>query len=380
VSAAGVSVRPVRTRAERKAFIRLQWEVMRGVPHWVPPLRLERKELIDPRKNPFFEHGEAELFLAYRGGVPVGRISAQVDRLHLERYGDDTGFFGFFDAPDDPAVARALWEAVEGWHRARGHARVRGPFQLNINGEAGVLVDGFDTPPSLMMPHNPPYYGALLEGLGLGKAKDLYAWRYHPGELTEPTRMLADMTRGVEGLIVRGIDTSRLPEEVRTIMTIFNEAWSNNWGYVPLTELELEKMAKEFKLIVDPAIALVAELDGEPAAMALALPNLNAAIHDLNGRLLPFGWAKLLWRLKVHKPNSARLVLLGIRPKFRGRPELKGLSVLLYSEIHTRGTAAGYTGASELSWTLEDNRKINQGIALMGGKKYKTYRVYEKAL
>ncbi len=262
------------------------------------------------------------------------------------------------------------------WHRERGLTRVLGPFQLNINGESGLLVEGFDTPPSLMMPHNPPYYATLLEGLGLRKAKDLYAWRYVPGELSEPTRMLADMTRQAPGLRVRGVDKRHLAREVRTIMTIFNEAWENNWGFVPMTEAELDKMAREFKLIVDPALALIAEIDGEPAAMALALPNLNAVIGDLDGRLLPFGWAKLLWRLKVRKPTSARLVLLGIRPKFRGRPELKGLSVLLYVEIHTRGVAAGYTGASELSWTLEDNDKINHGITLMGGERYKTYRVY----
>ncbi|RME75998.1 MAG: hypothetical protein D6776_02070 [Planctomycetota bacterium] len=376
----GIEVRPVTTGRDRRRFVDLEWRCKRDLPHWVPPLRLERRELIDPRKNPFFEHGEAQLFLAWRGGEPIGRISAQIDRLHLERHGDATGFFGFFDAPNDPEVAAALWEAARGWLRERGMERARGPFQLNINGESGLLVDGFDTPPSLMMPHNPPYYAALLEGLGFEKAKDLYAWRYEPGELSATTREIADKTRAAPGLRLRSVDTRRLREEVRTIMTIFNEAWENNWGFVPLTERELDKMAAEFRLIIDPALALIAEIEGEPAAMALALPNLNAVIGDLDGRLLPFGWAKLLWRLKVRKPDSARLVLLGIRPKFRRRRALKGLSVLLYAEIHTRGTAAGYTGASELSWTLEDNRRINQGIALMGGKRYKTYRIYERAL
>ncbi len=374
-----VEVRPVRTRAERRAFLELPYALLGGDPHWVPPLRLERRELLDPRKNPFFEHGEAELFVAWRDGRPVGRVSAQLDRLHHERHDPREGFFGFFDAPDDADVVAALWRAVEDWHRRKGHRRVLGPFGFTINGEMGVLVDGFDSPPFVMMNHNPPYYAARLEALGLRKAKDVFAWRYVPGELNEPTRQIAEHTRGVPGLRLRPLDARRMDAEVRTVMTIFNEAWSDNWGYLPFTESELRKMAREFKLLLDPRVAFVAEIDGEPAAMALSLPNLNEAIADLEGALFPTGLAKLLWRVKVRGLSSLRLVLLGIRPKFRGRPELKGLSVLLYVESHQQAVAAGYR-QGELSWTLEDNDKINQGIRLMGGVPYKTYRVYAKDL
>jgi hypothetical protein len=375
----GVEVRPVRTPGERKAFVRVQFDLLRGDPQWVPPLVLERLELLDPRKNPFFEHGEAELFVAWRGGRPVGRISAQLDRLHHERHDPAEGFFGFFDAPDDPEVVGALWRAVEDWHRARGHRRVLGPFSFTINGEMGVLIDGFDTPPFLMMNHNPPYYAARLEALGLTRAKDVFAWRYVPGELNDATRQIAEYTRSVPGVKLRRLDPKRLDAEVRTVMTIFNEAWSSNWGYLPFTENELSKMAREFKLLLDPRVAFVVEVDGEPAAMALSMPNLNEAIRDLDGRLLPTGLFKLLWRLKVKGLRSLRLILLGIRPKFRGRPELKGLSVLLYVETHLQAVAAGYD-LGELSWTLEDNEKINNGIRLMGGVPYKTYRVFQKAL
>ncbi|GIW71244.1 MAG: hypothetical protein KatS3mg102_0786 [Planctomycetota bacterium] len=377
---ASIAVRPALSSVERRAFVELEWRLMRRDPAWIPPLRRERQALLDRRHNPFFEHGEAEFFVAWRRGEPVGRISAQLDRLHLDRYRDATGFFGFFLAPDEPEVARALWEAAAGWLRARGLVRARGPFQLNINGEAGVLVEGFAEPPFLLMPHDPPWSARLLEGLGFTKAKDLYAWRYVPGALSEPTLQLAEMTRATPGLVVRGVQRRRLAAEVRTIMTIFNEAWSNNWGFVPLTERELQVMAEQLRLLVDPAIALIAELQGEPVAMSLALPNLNAALRGLDGRLFPFGAARLWWRLKVRGVRSARLVLLGIRPQFRGRPELKGLSVLLYAETHRRGVAAGYTEPSELSWTLEDNHRINHGIELMGGVRYKTYRIYERAL
>lgn len=374
-----VEVRPVRTKAEREAFVRVPFSLLRDDPHWVPPLLMERRELIDRRKNPFFEHGDAELFVAWRDGAPVGRISAQYDRLHHERHAKDEGFFGFFDAPDDPEVVAALWRAAESWHRERGHRRVLGPFNFTINGEAGVLVDGFDAPPYLLMNHNPPYYGPRLEALGFRKAKDLYAWRYVAGEVPAPAAQLAEFTRNAAGVRVRNLDPKRMDEEVRTIMTIFNEAWSKNWGYLPFTEAELAKMAREFRLLVDPRLVFIAEVDGEPAAMSLCLPNLNAAIHDLNGRLFPTGLVKLLWRLKVKGLDSARLILLGIRPKFRGRPDLKGLSVLLYVETHVKGKAAGYH-RGELSWTLEDNEKINNGIRLMGGELYKTYRIYEKTL
>jgi hypothetical protein len=375
-----VEVRAVRTKAERAAFIDLPYALHRHLPHWIPPLRLERAELLDPKHNPFFEHGEVELLVAWRDGRPVGRITAHVDRLHLERHQDQTGFFGFFDAPDDAEVVQALVDACAAWHRPKGHTRLLGPYSFNINGEVGVLVDGFDTPPAILMTHNPPYYDARLTAAGFVKAKDLFAWRYLPGQLSAATRQLAEACRQAPGLTVRTVDPKRLEDEVRTVMMIFNEAWSGNWGYLPFTEHELTNLAKELKLVYDPHMIFIACVDGEPAAMSLCLPNVNEALVGLDGRLFPFGLLRLLWRTKVRRVSSARLLLLGIRPKFRGRSDLKFLSVLLYAETHNVGVARGYTGANEVGWTLEDNVKINHGIELMGAEKYKTYRVYEKAL
>jgi hypothetical protein len=374
-----ITVRPVRTKAERADFLDLPYTLHRHDPQWVPPLRFERADLINPKKNPFFEHGEAELFVAYKGNKPVGRISAQYDRLHHERYNEKAGFFGFLDAIDDQDVFNALWAATEQWHRAKGHTKIVGPYSFTINGESGVLVDGFETPPSVLMNHNPRYYPRRIEALGLAKAKDLYAWHYVAGDVSEPATALAQYTQTAKGLKVRNINPKELQKEVRVIMQIFNEAWSNNWGYLPFTEAELRKMGEELQLILDPRIVFIAEVDGEPAAMALSMPNVNSAIKDLDGKLFPLGLAKLLYRLKVKGVNELRLVLLGIRPQFRGRDDLKGLSVLLYYLTHTEAKKAGYH-IGELSWTLEDNWKINRGIEMMGGKLYKTYRLYEKVL
>jgi hypothetical protein len=373
-----VIVQRVSDKASLARFIELSWDVQRADPHWVPPLVLERRDALG-KGNPFFEYGEAELFLALRGERVVGRISAQTNKLHAERYEDGRGFFGFFECHNDPEAARLLVDTAAGWLRERGCSHMRGPLSYTMNEEVGVLVEGFDSPPSMLMTHNPPYYDALLTGAGLSKAKDLYAWRYDFSRPTYPkAQEISDFVAKTPGLVVRPVDKSKLASEVRIVMDIFNEAWSDNWGYIPMTERGLAKMAQELKLLLDPEHALVAEHNGEPVCIAIALPDLNTALRDLNGRLFPFGLFKLLYRMLYRKPKKLRFILFGLRKAARGG-ELFGLSFHLYKLMHDAAKRNGYTEA-ELSWTLEDNYKINKGIERMGGEIYKRYRVYERPL
>ncbi|MCC6215250.1 MAG: hypothetical protein IT376_10295 [Polyangiaceae bacterium] len=352
--------------------------VYREDPRWIRPLDLDVAGRLTP-KNPFFEHGEATTFVARRAGRAVGRCSAQIDRSHLERYRDDTGFFGFLDTVDDPEVAEALLEAAQEWLRRRGLRRVRGPLSLNINEEVGCLVDGFDTPPMLMMPHHRPYQGGLIERAGFAKVKDLYAWRYEVGDVNRRAQRGYDEIAALPEVRVRAIDPKRMADDVSTVMSVFNDAWSDNWGFVPLSRSELAKMAKDLELLLIPELGCIAEIEGEPAAVALALPNVNEMIGDLNGKLLPFGVAKLLWRLKVRGPSSARLLILGIRKRWRHVRKYAALSAYLYVRMNEAAARAGIRWG-ELSWTLEDNAPVNVGIKMMGGTIYKTYRIYERAL
>ncbi len=353
--------------------------IYRDDPAFVRPLNLDLKDRLSPKKNPFFAHGEAAVFCAYRNGWPVGRCSASIDREHLERYQDATGFFGFLDTVDDVEVATALLARAESWLRAKGMKRVRGPLSLNINEEVGCLVDGFSTPPYLLMPHHRRYQGGLIEQAGYVKAKDFYAWSYKVGELNRRVAKAHAEILAMPEVRVRHMTLKTLDADVELLLDIFNDTWSENWGFVPFTRAEGRKMAADFKLLLMPDITCIVEIDGEPAAMALALPNLNDLVKDLDGKLLPFGLPKLLWRLKVEGPKSARLILLGIRKKYRLLRKYAGLSVFLYGEMNNGGKRLGIR-EGELSWTLEDNGRINAGIQIMGAKHYKTYRVYEKAL
>jgi hypothetical protein len=362
-----------------KDFLAVPHRVYRSDPNWVPPLDFEMTERLDPRKNPFFEHAEAMLFVAERDGELVGRVSAQIDHEHQKRYGDAAGFFGFLDTVDDPVVAQALLDAAAAWLRERGMKTIRGPISLSINEELGLLVEGFDTPPMVMMAHHRPYQGGLVEAAGFTKLKDVFAWRYEIGHVPPRAQKAHDELMKEPSLRIRTIDMKHVERDVRIVMDIFNDAWHENWGFVPMTEAELKKTAQDFKLLLEPSVALIAEVDGEPAAISIGLPNLNEAIRDLGGKLLPLGFAKLLWRLKVQKVKTGRLALLGIRKKFRNQKKWAGLSIALYVEMNKRAEKLGMTH-SELSWTLEDNAPVNVAIKMMGGKVYKRYRVYERAL
>ncbi|MDO8493944.1 MAG: hypothetical protein Q7S68_01220 [Deltaproteobacteria bacterium] len=373
-----LQVLPVNSRERLKQFLHLPHRIYRDDPHWVPPLTFERKEFLNPKKNPFFRHGEAQFFLAFKNEKPVGRISAQIHHGHLERFKDATGFFGFFEAMNDKEVAQSLFQTASSWLREKGIKKIRGPFNFTMyDNETGILIDGFDSPPQIMMGHNPPYYASLLEQCGFQKVKDVFAWHYDMAKLSEPAVQIADATRAYPGLTLRSINMKNFAEEVRLMMGIYNEAWGENWGFIPAAEAEIQYVAKQLKPIIDPNMAFFAFVNGDPAGFSVFIPNVNEAIRDLNGKLFPFGWAKLLWRLK-RGLKSGRLCLMGIRKPYRGS-KLGSLSVLLNVEMHLRSRKGRYQ-YGELGWTDEANDRINQGISFMGGRKYKTYRIYEKEL
>jgi hypothetical protein len=352
--------------------------IYRGDPNFVRPLDMDMKQRLS-KKNPFFHHAEGVLFTAHRNGWCVGRTSAQIDREHNDRYKDDAGFFGFFDTIDDEEVAQALLDSAAAWLKARGMKRMRGPFSLSINEEMGCLVEGFDTPPMILMPHHRPYQGGLIEKAGLPKLKDAYAWRYVVGEVPERAKKAHDEIEALPEVKARHVDMKNLDAEVRVIMDIFNDAWSDNWAFVPYTEAELAKLADDLRMIAVPDLTYICEVDGEPAAVAVALPNVNELIRDLGGSLFPLGLPKLLWRLKVVGPKTARLAILGIRKKYRNQRKYAGLSTFLYTKMNRVGRDLGIQWG-ELSWTLEDNGPVNVAIRFMGGKIYKKYRLYEKTL
>jgi len=360
-------------------FLNVVDYIYRDDPAFVRPLDMDLKDRLSPRKNPFFEHGEAALFCAYRNGWPVGRCSVSIDREHLGRYRDDTGFFGFFDTIDDENVSRALLARAEGWLRGKGMKRARGPVSLNINEELGCLVDGFDTSPYILMPHHRRYQGGLIERAGYAKAKDVYAWHYKVGELNNRVKRAHEEIKNLPEISIRKASLKDIDRDVELLVEFFNDTWSENWGFVPFTRAEVKKMAADFRLLLMPDITCIVNIDGEPAAMAVALPNLNEMVKDMDGKLLPFGLPKLLWRLKVEGPKSARLILLGIRRKWRHVRKYAPLSVFMYAEMNEGAKRLGIR-EGELSWTLEDNGRVNAGIMMMGAKQYKTYRVYERAL
>ena len=371
-------VRELPLGAGAQPFIDVLWRVYEGDPAWVPPLRRVLRERLDPKHTPFLRYGQAQLFLVERSGTAVGRISAQINPLHDQKWGERAGFFGFFDCLDDPAAAAALFEAAEGWLRARGAAFARGPISFTLNDEAGCLIDGFETPPMVAMPHGRTWFPQLIEAGGYAKAKDLWAYRYPVDAELEPRRRRAyERIHAMERVRVRPFEKRQLRRDVRLAAEIYNDAWQQNWGSTPITEAEADRLAADLVQFADPALTAMIEIDGEAAAMVVAVPNLNECARDIDGRLFPFGWAKLLWRLR-RGPRSGRVMLLGVRGQFRTR-EFAQLGVMLTAEVHVRGRARGYEWA-ELGWVLEDNDLLNSALRRTDAEVYKTYRIYEKPL
>ena len=367
----------VATPGDLDRFVELPSRLQASDPAWVPPLAFERKTALS-RNNPFFRHADAMFWLARRNGRDVGRISAQVDRLAIAAR-PGIGWFGLIAAEDDDAVFAALTRTAEAWLLEREMREVEGPFNLSINEEAGLLVDGFETPPMLMMGHDPPFAGRRLEEQGYAKAKDLIAYLYDvTAELPAAARALIDRPLP-PALKLRRLDMTRYDAEIAALTDIFNDAWSTNWGFVPLTQAETEHLAKAMRPLIRPELVWFIEMKGEPAAFGVCLPNLNEAIRDLGGKLLPLGWLKLLWRLKIAGVRTARVPLMGVKRKHANGLLGSLMPFLIIDALRREALAAGFHHV-ELSWILEDNlpmRRINEAL---GGKPYKTYRLYRKAL
>jgi hypothetical protein len=362
-----------------KDFLNVVDGIYKDSPYYIRPLDFDVADRLDHEKNPFFEHGEGTAWVAYQDGRPVGRVSAQIDQEHLKLHKDDAGMFGFLDTTDDPEVSRALLAEAETWVKAKGMKRIRGPMSLSINEECGCLIEGFDDPPCAMMTYHNRYQGGLIEQAGYAKTKDLYSWKYDVGKVPPRAQKAHDEIAAMPEVTTRQADPKKVEAEMRVIMSIFNDAWSDNWGYVPVTEKELVKLAKDMSMILMPELTRISFIDGEAAAVSVAVPNINEAIRDIGGQLFPFGALKMLWRLKVSGVKTGRLLILGIRKKWRHVRRYAGLSAYLYVEMNQAADLLGMK-SGELGWTLEDNAAVNAGIRLMGGRIEKRYRIYEKEI
>ncbi|MFL5274547.1 MAG: N-acetyltransferase [Anaeromyxobacteraceae bacterium] len=370
-----VEVARVQSGVEKDEFIRFQWKVYEGDLHWVSPLLMERREFLDPAKNPFYDHADVALFVARRGREVVGRIAAVEDRNFNAFHGSKTAYFGLYESVNDPGVAAALFKAAKDWARWRGLDTLLGPLNLSTNYEVGLLVEGFDSDPYVMMPYNPRYYGELFEACGIKKTKDLFAWE-RSARTAPPERFMriADKIAAHEEITIRSANFKDFASEAERIKEIYNAAWEKNWGFVPMTSAEFDKMAKDLKQMAVEDLIVIAEHRGEPVAFSITVPDFNQALKKVNGRLtrfgLPVGLAKLLWHAR--KIDRVRLIALGVKTGWRRR----GLDAVLIVEAIRRANALGYTGG-EVSWTLEDNDLINRAIEASGCTKTKVYRVYE---
>ncbi len=374
-----LEIREVTTRADLARFIDLPWRIYADDPHWVPPLRIEVKEFLDPRKHPFYRHGAAAKLLALRDGHPVGRILVSDDPRYNAAHGTNTGCFGMFESVDDRQTAHALLDAAADWLKARGRSAVMGPIDYSTNYPCGLLVDGFQTPPRVMMNHNPPYYASLLESWGLIKLKDLYSWWFDdPHNMVSSWHERAQRLARRSRVTIRAFRKRKFDEEVKRCQAVYNQVGTDIWGFVGLSDAEFRYTARRMSQMAIPELVLLAELDGKPVGFSITLPDSNEAIRPLGGRLtrwgLPLGLVRLFYRLP--RVKTARMAVLHVLAGYRRRgiAELLILQTLDYGK-HTRG----YTGA-ELGWTTEDNEPIIRTVQSVGAQRYKTYRIYEKEL
>lgn len=378
-----IKIRRVGADTNVAAFLHVPHVTQGHDPYWVAPLAMLEAPRLNSKKNPWFKHGEAALWVAERDNKPVGRISAQIDQSHLARYKDATGFFGFFESIDDQNVADALFMTAANWLRERGMKRCLGPFSFNVNDESGLLIDGFNCPPRMMMGHAQPYYAGLVESAGFTKVVDMRAY-LTPMDTGLPGKQMTWLKRGLDrnpSLAVRAIDMSRYDEEMKAIGEIFRAAWVDNWGSIPMTDAEIAHMADEMKLIIVPELVSIATVDGKPAAMCVALPDLNEMIRDLKGRLFPLGWVKLLWRILNRRSyvSGTRVPLMGALPEYKNKPMGSLLALLTVGAVREASLRLRMP-VCEMSWVLESNTQTCHSIEAIGGRVYKTYRMFERAL
>ena len=375
-----LSIRPVISKADRKAFVDFAWDAYRNDPAWVPPLKDEVHDLISPKKNPWFGHARAQLFLAERQDRIVGRISAQIDDLVLDHMGAGTGQWGMLEALDGEAAAELI-KTGEGWLREQGMARALGPISLSIWDEVGLEIEGFDEPPTAMMPHHRPEYRQWIEAAGYAKAKDLITYALDITNWQDPLidRLIAAGERNPR-INIRKVDKSRFDEEARLILNLLNDAWSENWGFVPLTEAEIAYAGKKLKPIIFEDLVRIAEMDGQPVAFMLTIPDINELTKDLNGELFPFNWIKLLWRLRKPRTRRLRVPLMGVSKSLHGSRMASQLAFMMIE--FTRRDAVSKYGAThgEFGWILEDNKGMLSIAQLPGAVVNHRYRIYEKAL
>ncbi len=373
-----IEIRRVRTAGERAVFVKMAWRFYREDSHWVPPLIGDQMRFIDPSKGVFFEHGEAELFLAYRGAEPVGRISAHVNRRYDEFFGDGKGFVGFFECENDPSTAAALFTCACNWLRAKGRHEAEGPMSFGVYDELGILIDGFDTDPYILTSHNPPYYQRLFEASGWEKSIDWYAFRGKAAtfqkELNPRYFSLTQRVLKRDGISVRGVDMQHhLDREAKIVQDIFAIAWNRNWGHVPLTDSEFQRLKDGVKQAVVEELSFIVELEGKPIGFALSLYDANQAVKKINGRLLPFGFITLLATLK--KTRRIRLVLMGVLEEYRRQ----GIEIALYTHVIEEGLRRGVDEV-EMSMIVESNEPMISSLVRMPVERYRTWRIYRKDL
>jgi GNAT superfamily N-acetyltransferase len=376
-----VQLRPVRTTRDRRRFLDLPYKLYRNHPHWIAPLRIAQKDILDTKRHPFYKTSDVEMFLAERDGRTVGRIMAIVNHAHNEFHNERAGFFGFFEVDDDYDAAATLLDAASEWVRSRGARVIRGPVNPSTNYECALLVEGFDQDPAVMMPYNFAYYAEFLERYGFNKAMDLYAFdiaeKYFI--VSDKLTRVADRLRKKDKISVRPVNMKNFKGEVEIVRNIYNDAWSVNWGFVPVSEEEFSHLAKDLKQIVDHRVVLIAEQEVEgsltprPIGFLLAVPDINRALKKLSGRLLPFGLLKLLWHSR--KISFIRIITMGIVREYQSM----GAGAIFLDEIYRRGPGSGYP-SGEMSWVLENNVMMNRAAELIGGRRSKTYRIYEMPL
>lgn len=371
---------PLSDRKLVERFIRVPWYVNREhhpSPHWVPPLLMDRRDYLNPKKNPFFNHVQAAFWVARKDGRDVGRVAAVRDEDFIKFHGEQTGYLGMFECPDDRELAQALVDTAGDWLKGRGCTRMIGPLELSMNYISGALVEGFDRDPGINMPYNPPYYDRLLLGTGMVKARNLLHWGIDPQRpVPERISKLAAKVAQRRGITIRDMRFDDWDAEVLRTLEVYNDAWEKNWGFVPVGREEYLHIAKDLKMVLEPGLPIIAEVKGEPVAFVITMLDVNPVLKKLDGRLLPFGIVRLLWDLKVRKVvKGGRLILLGIKAAYRGQ----GIDTLLFLATHRAAQRLGWT-EGQIGWTLEDNDRVNAAVRSMGGYPIATYRVYEKAL